>query len=124
MYLLLLPFYFVTLFISFFPWSIKVPSLTARLWRRRDEIDNYFITGVAVIFIIFTLVKTKLPHYTLPAFPLLALLLARHWSPQGGLAWPSFKRIAVTTACCYLAIALIVPRLVARLFPAYQLFQE
>jgi len=124
MYLLLLPFYFVTIFISFFPWSIKLPWLTRKAWRRRDEIDNYFITGVAVIFIIFTLVKTKLPHYTLPAFPLLALLLARHWSPQEGVAWPSFKRIAVTTACCYLAIALIVPRLVARLFPAYQLFQE
>jgi len=54
----------------------------------------------------------------------LALLLARHWSPQGGVAWSSFKRITVATACCYLAIALIVPRLVARLFPAYQLFQE
>ncbi len=124
MYLLLLPFYFVTIFISFFPWSIKLPWLTRKAWRRRDEIDNYLITGVAVIFIIFTLVKTKLPHYTLPAFPLLALLLARHWSPQGGVAWWSFKRIAVATACCYLAIALIVPRLVARLFPAYQLFQE
>ncbi len=124
MYLLLLPFYFVTIFISFFPWSIKLPWLTRKAWRRRDEIDNYLITGVAVIFIIFTLVKTKLPHYTLPAFPLLALLLARHGSPQGGVAWSSFKRIAVATACCYLAIALIVPRLVARLFPAYQLFQE
>src|SRR6184192_3354982 len=124
MYLLLLPFYFVTVFISFFPWSIKLPWLVQRAWRRRDEIDNYLITGVAVIFIIFTLVKTKLPHYTLPAFPLLALLLARHCSPQGGLAWASFKRIAVATACCYLAIALIVPLLVARFFPAYQLFQE
>src|SRR5438132_8754259 len=124
MYLLLLPFYFLTIFISFFPWSIKLPWLTSKAWRRRDEIDNYLITGVAVIFIIFTLAKTKLPHYTLPAFPLLALLLARHWSPQGGVAWSSFKRIAVATACCYLAIALIVPPLVARLFPAYQLFQE
>jgi len=124
MYLLLLPFYFVTIFISFFPWSVKLPWLTRKAWRGRDEIDNYLITGVAVIFIIFTLVKTKLPHYTLPAFPLLALLLARHWLPQGGVAWSSFKRIAVATAFCYLAIALIVPRLVARLFPAYQLFQE
>ena len=33
--------------------------------------------GAAVVFIAFTLVKTKLPHYTLPAFPLLALLLAK-----------------------------------------------
>jgi 4-amino-4-deoxy-L-arabinose transferase-like glycosyltransferase len=132
MYLLLLPFYFVTLFISFFPWSIKIPSLTARLWRRRDEIDNYLIAGVAIIFIIFTLIKTKLPHYTLPAFPLLALLLARHWR---GAAFPQaptqlanqrslFTGIAVTTACAWIAIALVVPPLVARFFPAHQLYRE
>ena len=42
-------------------------------------IDTYLLWGIAIIFVIFTLVSTKLPHYTLPAFPLLALLLARHW---------------------------------------------
>src|SRR6266403_3248591 len=72
MYLLLLPFYFVTIFSSFFHWSVKLPWLTRKAWRGRDEIDNYLITGVAIIFIIFSLIKTKLPHYTLPAFPLLA----------------------------------------------------
>jgi 4-amino-4-deoxy-L-arabinose transferase-like glycosyltransferase len=139
-YLLLLPFYFVTLFISFFPWSIKIPSLTARLWQRRDKIDNYLIAGVAIIFIIFTLMKTKLPHYTLPAFPLLALLLARHW--QGAALSPAptlpanaerfreqrgrslFTGIAITAACIWIAIALVIPPLVARFFPAHELFQE
>src|SRR5205823_876825 len=33
MYLLLLPFYFVTVFVSFFPWSIKLPWLVRTLWR-------------------------------------------------------------------------------------------
>src|SRR5215475_4051112 len=33
MYALLLPFYFVMVFISFFPWSIKLPWLVQRLWR-------------------------------------------------------------------------------------------
>ena len=95
MYVLLLPFYFVTVFISFFPWSIKLPWLIRKLWRREKAgihashgdsrratgilIDTYLLSGIAVIFVIFTLVSTKLPHYTLPAFPLLALLLARHW---------------------------------------------
>src|SRR5205814_702685 len=68
MYFLLLPFYFVTVFVSFFPWSIKLPWLAKQLWQRRDKIDNYLLTGAAIIFIIFTLVQTKLPHYTLPAF--------------------------------------------------------
>jgi 4-amino-4-deoxy-L-arabinose transferase-like glycosyltransferase len=136
MYLLLLPFYFVTIFVSFFPWSIKLPWLVRRTLRKRagiadpgysrSEIDNYLITGIAIVFVIFTLIATKLPHYTLPAFPLLAFLLARHW--QGASAIRNhgalFRTIAITTACVWMAIALVVPPLVAQFFPAYQLFQE
>jgi 4-amino-4-deoxy-L-arabinose transferase-like glycosyltransferase len=147
-YLLLLPFYLVTIFVSFFPWSIKLPWLVRRLWRKHeagvirlrqgcggqgdsgysngDKIDKYLLTGIAIIFAIFTLVATKLPHYTLPAFPLLALLLARHWQGvatvknHGSL----FRTIAISTACVWIAIALVVPPFVGRFFPAYQLFQE
>ena len=36
-YLLLLPFYFITIFASFFPWSIKLPALTKKLWRERGR---------------------------------------------------------------------------------------
>jgi 4-amino-4-deoxy-L-arabinose transferase-like glycosyltransferase len=136
MYLLLLPFYFVTIFISFFPWSIKLPWLIRQLWRQRkdgvadpgysrSQFDNYLLTGIAIIFVTFTLVATKLPHYTLPAFPLLALLLARHW--QGAVAITnhgSFRTVAITSACLGIAIALIIPPAVARFFPAYQLFRE
>jgi 4-amino-4-deoxy-L-arabinose transferase-like glycosyltransferase len=146
MYALLLPFYFVTVFISFFPWSIKLPWLIRKLWRREKTgvihlrqgyggqadsdyggllVDIYLLTGVAVVFVIFTLVSTKLPHYTLPAFPLLALLLARHW--HEGVANEShrfpFATIAIATAGAWIAIALAVPPLVARFFPAYQLFE-
>ncbi len=77
-YFLTLPYYFATVFVSFFPWSIKLPALTKRLWRERDGLDRYLILGAAIIFTLMTIVKTKLPHYTLTAFPLLALLLARH----------------------------------------------
>src|SRR3954469_16131755 len=81
-YLATLPLYFVTVFASFFPWSIKLPWLTRKLWRDRDATDKFLIAGIVIIFLIFTLVKTKLPHYTLPTFPLLALLLAKYWSPR------------------------------------------
>ena len=137
MYLLLLPFYFVTIFVSFFPWSIKLPWLIRQLWTQKkagisdpgdsgNKIDNYLLTGIGVIFGIFTLVSTKLPHYTLPAFPLLALLLARHW--QGAAParnhGSSFRTMATNAACVWIAIALVVPPLVARFFSAYQLFRE
>jgi 4-amino-4-deoxy-L-arabinose transferase-like glycosyltransferase len=121
-YLLFLPFYFVTIFASFFPWSIKLPGLVKRLRQPRDKIDNYLLVGSAVIFIIFTLVRTKLPHYTLPAFPLLALLLARQLV---AIDFPAqrFKTIALTTAAICVGVALIVPPLVASSFPARELFK-
>ena len=122
MYLLLLPFYFVTIFFSFFPWSIKLPWLIRKLWQRRDGIDNYLIAGVAVIFIIFSLIKTKLPHYTLPAFPLLALLLAQRLATENSVRF--FRNCAAASALAYFAVALVVPPLVARFFPAYELFRE
>ena len=87
-------------------------------------IDAYLITGTAIIFVIFTLISTKLPHYTLPAFPLLALLLARHWQPAvAETRGPSFARIASIAAGVWIGIALLVPPIVARFFPAHQLFQ-
>ena len=121
-YLLTLPFYFLTVFVSFLPWSIKFPWLTRRLWRKRNPTDNYLIAGTVIIFLIFTLVRTKLPHYTLPSFPLIALLLARYWSP-GPEAQRSFKTIAMTTAALWLVIALFAFPFVARFFPALQLLK-
>ncbi len=132
-YVLTLPFYFITIFLSFFPWSIKLPWLTRKLWRQRDAIDNYLIAGAAIIFLIFTLIKTKLPHYTLPAFPLLALLLARNWTPQGAALSKApttavvsrrslVTKPAIITAAIYLALALFAFPMAARFFPSVQLF--
>ncbi|HJT45097.1 MAG TPA: glycosyltransferase family 39 protein [Chthoniobacterales bacterium] len=121
LYFLVLPFYFITVFASFFPWSIKLPALAKRLWKTRNNIDNYLISGVIIIFIIFSLVKTKLPHYTLPAFGLLALLLARHWPAQQTRL---FQWITAATLAVLAAIALLVPPVIAASFPAYDLYQK
>jgi 4-amino-4-deoxy-L-arabinose transferase-like glycosyltransferase len=122
-YLMTLPFYFVTVFITFFPWSIKLPALTKHLWRERDVVDKYLISGTAIVFIIMTLVKTKLPHYTLPAFPLLALLLARHLFELRGS--PRFAvRTAVTAVALSLGVSLFLFPLVARIFPSAELFKK
>lgn len=127
-YLALLPFYFVTVFLSFFPWSMRLPWLTKTLWRQRDELDRYLICGIGVIFGVFTLVATKLPHYTLPAFPLLALLLARHWTTsltESAKDRAAFKGTALTTGAMLLIVAAVIPPLIAhRMFPAYALFQK
>lgn len=134
MYFLMLPFYLVTVFASFFPWSIKLPWLMRKYWTGQRSavagpsvtgivgynVDAYLFGGIAIVFIIFTLVGTKLPHYTLPAFPLLSLLLARHWSQQPAIR---FKGIAISMACSLFVLAAMLPPLVAPLFPAYALFR-
>jgi 4-amino-4-deoxy-L-arabinose transferase-like glycosyltransferase len=119
MYLAFLPFYFVTVFVSFFPWSIKLPAVWQTLRKQRDVTDTFLLAGVLIIFGIFTLVQTKLPHYTLPAFPLLALLVARRAD-----ALRLSKVLPVAMAAIYLGVALFVAPFLARLFPSYSLARE
>jgi 4-amino-4-deoxy-L-arabinose transferase-like glycosyltransferase len=122
LYLLLLPFYFVTVFLTFFPWSMKLPWLTARIRRERDTTDLFFITGTLVIFAIFTLVTTRLVHYVLPAFPLMALLLA--WRLERENSGRFVRRCAFVMAPLYLACALLLSLFAARLSPARELFTK
>jgi 4-amino-4-deoxy-L-arabinose transferase-like glycosyltransferase len=86
----LLPLYFLTFFISFFPWSTRVPSALRRWWpeRSRDDLGWYLFVQALIVFVVFSLVRTKLPHYTLPAFPCLALWLALQlWLEKNSFNW-------------------------------------
>lgn len=116
MYFALLPFYFLTVFVSFLPWSIKLPALWKQLRIHHNETDRFLIAGALVIFVIFTLVRTKLPHYTLPAFPLLALVFATRFEQL------RLSRVLVfSTLIVYLLIALLFPPAAAKFFPSYTL---
>lgn len=77
-FLLSLPLYFLTFFASFFPWSTRVPGALRRWWpeRNRDVTTWYLLTQALIVFVVFSCVRTKLPHYTMPAFPCIALWLA------------------------------------------------
>jgi len=119
MYLALLPFYFLTVFASFFPWSIKLPALWKNLRARRDDTDQFLLAGTLIIFGVFTLVQTKLPHYTLPAFPLLALLVARRFESLR-LA----RTLPIVMTVIYLAIALFLSAFLARFIPSYNLARD
>jgi 4-amino-4-deoxy-L-arabinose transferase-like glycosyltransferase len=121
-YLFSLPFYFLAIFLTFFPWSIKLPWLTRKLWRERDPLDKYLIAGAAVVFIVFTLVKTKLPHYTLPAFPLLALLLAKSLPTLPNAE--RFVRRAAITGVAAAVLAVCASPVLARFCPSLQLMRQ
>jgi 4-amino-4-deoxy-L-arabinose transferase-like glycosyltransferase len=96
-FLVLLPLYFLTFFASFFPWSLRVPRTLKNWWpeRKRDDLGWFLLVNALLIFAVFSLVKTKLPHYTMPAFPLIALWLARQISGDTKISAWFTRRLAL-----------------------------
>jgi 4-amino-4-deoxy-L-arabinose transferase-like glycosyltransferase len=132
-YIATLPVYFLTFFISFFPWSMRKPEgfnawwvepkqksflwyllalamrtlmfilyVPIKIWRwwperQRDGIGWYLLVQAGIVFVLFSLVRTKLPHYTMPAFPCIALWLALQISgEQNSFAWFGKRVIGMT----------------------------
>ncbi len=109
-YLATLPLYFVAVFASFFPWSLLARKTFLRLKKSRTDSDLYLLCGIALTFAVFSLVKTKLPHYTLPAFPLLACLVAPHLAEMK----PSlFAKFAAGMTLLNLALAFFAVPIIA-----------
>lgn len=103
----LLPLYFFTFFVSFFPWSTRVPTTLYRWWpeRSRDVLGWYLLLQALIVFVVFSLVRTKLPHYTLPAFPCIALWLALQLRSDGNsFVW--FRRRFVAMVVVILVLML------------------
>jgi 4-amino-4-deoxy-L-arabinose transferase-like glycosyltransferase len=70
-------FYLLTIFGTFYPWSLFLPLLIANAWRHRDELAIRFaLAAVIGPWIMFECISTKMVHYVLPIFPPLAFLLA------------------------------------------------
>ena len=101
-YFLFLPFYLVVSFFSFFPWCIYLPACVKRLSAHREQDENYLLGSILIVLFVFTLIQTKLPHYVLPAYPMLAMLVARHVSES---KW-RLGLLGITLAI-YLLIALV-----------------
>jgi 4-amino-4-deoxy-L-arabinose transferase-like glycosyltransferase len=72
-------YYPVVATLVFFPWSALVPPAILDGWRdRKLNPDLSFLLGWAIApLVVFECFQTKLIHYYLPAFPALALLVAR-----------------------------------------------
>lgn len=66
------------LFVGALPWSFLLPSVVKDHWRRPLESKNLFLVlWVLVPLIFFSASKAKLPHYILPIFAPLSILIAR-----------------------------------------------
>jgi len=124
-WLLSTPYYFVLVFASFFPWSIWLVPSIRDYWRNRkvaSETTIYLFTGIVLVFGIFTFSRTKLPHYTLPCFPFLALLLSSWWGERRKEA--SFRKWAIGMTVAEAALTLAVFPIISPLFPVRHLYRE
>lgn len=69
---------------AFLPWALAVPWALVRALRRHRErpaerLDTLLALWTLLVVGFFTVAPFKLPHYGLPAFPAMALLVARLW---------------------------------------------
>jgi 4-amino-4-deoxy-L-arabinose transferase-like glycosyltransferase len=70
-------YYGLVLWAGFFPWVSLLPAAIARLWRKDADqrARALLMAGTVPLFAFLTLVATKLPHYLLPAWPALAVMV-------------------------------------------------
>lgn len=73
------PGYYLLLFwLSFWPAAPLAAVAAAPVWRyRREPATRFLLAWVLPCWIVFELVMTKLPHYVLPLYPAIAILIAR-----------------------------------------------
>ncbi|HET8578722.1 MAG TPA: glycosyltransferase family 39 protein [Methylomirabilota bacterium] len=102
---------------GFFPWVLALPWAVWRVLRRpwlSAEARLWMLVGLWTVGVLgfFTFSPFKLPHYGLPAFPAMALLVAKLWDEtlEGGLEapspqtllWPPLGVFAVTALASFL----------------------
>lgn len=88
--------------IGFFPWSLVLPWALVRAFRGQWESSKdrlWLLLGLwsALVVTFFTVSPFKLPHYALPAFPHMALLVGKVWDDAlgGSREAPSFRMLLV-----------------------------
>jgi 4-amino-4-deoxy-L-arabinose transferase-like glycosyltransferase len=93
-------YYWLLFWICFWPAAALAPMATAYAWAHRREPElRYLIAWIVPAWLMFELVVTKLPHYVLPLYPGIAILIALalergapidRWTRGTSALWPLF----------------------------------
>jgi 4-amino-4-deoxy-L-arabinose transferase-like glycosyltransferase len=69
--------YLLLFFVTFFPGAMLAPLAAPAVWRARGEPGTRFLLAwIVPAWIVLEIVVTKLPHYVLPLYPPIAILIA------------------------------------------------
>jgi 4-amino-4-deoxy-L-arabinose transferase-like glycosyltransferase len=69
--------YLLTTLLTAWPWSVLAPFVVVAAWKHRTTpVIRFCLAWLIPAWIVFEIVPTKLPHYTMPLYPALALLTA------------------------------------------------
>ena len=87
-------FYFIPVLLGgMFPWSLLIPRAIANCWKRQ-EIRLFLIWSI-VVFVFFTVSRSKLPPYILPVFPAMSLLLGCLFAEKWGQSTRTASEVIV-----------------------------
>jgi 4-amino-4-deoxy-L-arabinose transferase-like glycosyltransferase len=69
--------YLLLFWVTFFPGAMLAPLAVPAVWRARGEPGARFLLAwIVPAWIVLEIVVTKLPHYVLPLYPAIAILIA------------------------------------------------
>jgi 4-amino-4-deoxy-L-arabinose transferase-like glycosyltransferase len=102
--------YLLLFFVTFWPGAVLAALAAPRVWQaRRDPAVRFLLAWLIPSWIVFEAVITKLPHYVLPLYPAIAILIAgildqgalvkTRWLIRGTVGWFIFPVV----------IAILVP---------------
>jgi 4-amino-4-deoxy-L-arabinose transferase-like glycosyltransferase len=70
-------YYFILFWVTFWPAATLAALATPAVWRaRREPAIKFLLAWLVPSWLVFELVVTKLPHYVLPLYPAIAILIA------------------------------------------------
>ena len=114
-------FYLVTVWATFFPGSLLLLPALWDAWRRRGEPAIAFLWAWLIpSWLVFEFAPTKLPHYTMPLYPALALMVGAYAVRIAGPARDlATGALATVSAGLWALVALLLAVAVAALPALY-----
>ena len=108
--------YLALFFVTFWPGSVLAAMAAPMVWKARAEPGAQFLLAWLIpSWLVFEAVMTKLPHYVLPLYPAIAILIAgilergalskARWMVRGTVGWFIFPAlITIAVAFGFIAI--------------------